>query len=55
MLINMKTALHILNQDTPVEASGEVFVGTTYENPTEAEIKQVLKNEPKLSAEKKKD
>ena len=51
----IKIALHISNQESSVEGSGEVFVETTFKNPTVAEIQQVLKNDPKPTAEKKKD
>ena len=45
----------IVNQDIPTEVSEEKVVETTFENPTVAEIKQAVADEPKPSTEKKDD
>ena len=45
----------IVNQDIPAEGSEEKVVETTFENPTVAEIKQAVDEEPKPSTEKKDD
>ena len=45
----------IVYQDISAEGSEEKVVETTFENPTVAEIKQAVDNDPKPTTEKKDD